>query len=166
LSTSDDGATFLREMAEQSGSPHPLVSAYAAFADTTTPEAWPVVLLQQQATVARAAAIPGGAAMRALVETGLTTLRADRWSVAIIGLRAVPAPGNVEDDPVWVALDILQAWANNRLPTLATDRFAALHALWTELQDIEGWPAALIAAMSEHLLFLLGVEQQRGAWLA
>jgi hypothetical protein len=58
---------------------------------------------------------------------------------------------------------MLQEWTQRR--DLAEDRAAALAMLGGELQDLEGWPADLIAAMSEHLLFLLGVEQRRGAWL-
>lgn len=166
LSTSADGAALLRDLAEQSSKPQPLICAYAAFASTTAPEAWPTVLTLQRAVLKRAANLPGGDAMLALLEAGVVTLRADRWPVAIAGLRTAPAPRDVEDDPVWVALDIITEWANDRLPQMATDRAAALQALWAELQDLEGWPAALIAALSEHLLFLLRVEQHRGAWLA
>jgi hypothetical protein len=165
LSTSDGGVALLRDLADRPRLPHPLIAAYAAIGATATAAAWPSVIAQLRAPVTRAAGLPGGAALLALLEAGASVLRADRWPAAIAGLRSAPAPRDIEDDPIWVALDIVRTWADRRLPELADDRATALRALWNELQDLEGWPAGLIAAMSEHLLFLLGVEQRRGGWL-
>jgi hypothetical protein len=165
LSTCAEGAELLHNLAEQPGKPHPLIAAYAALASVTAPESWPTVIARQRETLANAADRPGGIAMLALLEAGVGTLRADRWSVAIQRLRSAPMPHGVEEDALWIALETIQVWAHDHLPELITDRAGALQALWEELQDLEGWPAALVAAMSEHLLFLLAVERRRGAWL-
>ena len=162
LSASTEGAALLRDIAERSWLPHPLIGAYAALANTTTPEAWPDVIARQHEVIARWVDLPGGAAMLGLLETGAGVLCADRWPAAIAGVHSPPTPRAAEDDSIWVALDMVSVWANNCLLKPATDRAAALRALWAELPDMEGWPAALIAAMGEHLLFLLGVEQRRG----
>jgi hypothetical protein len=164
LSTSPSGAAFLRDIADRSDRPDVLIAAYAACTHSDTPAAWPALIAGQHTVFVNTAHLPGGAAILALLNMGAGTLSAARWPAAIDQLRAAPASNN-EDDPIWVALDILQIWAQDRLPTLADDRAAALRALAEELHALEGWPAALIAAMSEHLLFLLGVERRRGAWL-
>jgi hypothetical protein len=164
LSTSPSGAAFLRDIADRSDRPDVLIAAYAACTHSDTPAAWPALIAGQHTVFVNTAHLPGGAAILALRNMGAGILSAARWPAAIDQLRAAPASNN-EDDPIWVALDILQSWAQDRLPTLAEDRAAALRALGEELHALEGWPAALIAAMSEHLLFLLGVERRRGAWL-
>jgi hypothetical protein len=164
LSTSAAGVALLRDITERSDRPNALIAAYAMCTHSDTPAAWPALIAGQHAVFVNAAHLPGGAAVLALLDVGAGTLAATRWPAAIDRLRAAPAPNNAVD-PIWVALDILQIWAQDRLPALADDRAAALWALREELQELEGWPAALIAAMSEHLLFLLGVERRRGAWL-
>jgi hypothetical protein len=165
LSTGVPGAALLRVLADSSDRPDALIEAYAACTRPGTPAAWPTLIADQRAAFASAAHLPGGASIMALLDVGAGTLGATRWPAAIDRLRAAPALFS-EDDPIWIALDILQIWAQDRLPALADDRAAALRALAEEVYALEGWPAALIAAMSEHLLFLLGVERRRGAWLA
>jgi hypothetical protein len=165
LSTSPEGAALLRALAERAPQPHPLIAAYAAFAAVRMPEAWTDVIARWRGAIAGAADMPGGRALLALLEAGHSALRADRWEVATARLRAAPAPDGVEDDPIWVALAIIRSWADGRQPLLAAERAGALQLLQRELQAMEGWPAALLAAVSEHLHFLVEIERRRGAWL-
>jgi hypothetical protein len=165
LSTTEEGVGLLRDMVERAQIPHPLIAAYASLASITAPEAWADAIAGHREAIVHAIDLPGAPALLALLDAGAGTLRADRWPAAIDGLRATSPPRGVEEDAIWVALEIVQTWASDRLPALVTERAAALRSLWVELEDLEGWPAALIAAMSEHLLFLLSVEQRRGAWL-
>jgi hypothetical protein len=164
LSTSAPGAALLRDIAERSDRPDPLIEAYAAFTRPDKPAAWPALIAGRHAAFASAAHLPGGGSIMVLLDVGAGTLGATRWPAAIERLRVAPGL-NADDDPIWIALDIMQIWAQDRLPALADDRAAALRELAEELCTLEGWPAALIAAMSEHLLFLLVVERCRGAWL-
>jgi hypothetical protein len=165
LSTSSEGAALLNAMVERGGTQHPLIAAYASFAVVPSPDHWPFVLAQQRAAIGAAAQQPGGRAMLALLEAGVATLRADRWPDAIAQLEATPAPAGVEADPIWSALAAIQTWSRAPAPVEVVDRAASVRAIVAELQDLDGWPIALIAAMCEHLLFLIGIERRRGAWL-
>jgi hypothetical protein len=165
LSTSEEGMKLLTDIAERARNPHPLIAAYAAFADVATPDLWPFVLARQREAIVGAVQQPGGRAVLALLEVGIATLRADRWPDAVARLEAAPPSGGVEPDPIWAALAAIQTWATDPAPMDIADRAAATWALVAELQNLDGWPIALIAAMCEHLLFLFGIERHRGAWL-
>jgi hypothetical protein len=165
LSTSDEGIAVLRVMVGRERQPHALISAYAAFAQTIIPDSWPAVLEQHQAALTRAVALPGGQAVLALLDTGAGALRADRWPDAIARLGAALALHGVAPDPIWDALASIRAWAGDAAPAEVTDRAAAVRSLVRELDALEGWPVDLIAAMCEHLLFLISIERRRGAWL-
>ncbi len=165
LSTSPEGPALLNSMAEQERGQHTLVAAYATFAGVAAPEAWPLVLHHYRGVLAQAIGLPGGQAVFALLDVSLGTLRADRWLAAIAHLGAVSAPHGVAPNPIWIALQTVQSWAGSAGVVDIADRAAAIQSLVCELEDLEGWPIALIATLCEHLLFLIGMERQRGAWL-
>lgn len=165
LSASDEGAALLRRITEQSPRPDPLIAAYAAFAGVTAPEAWPYVIERYREAFVCASNLPGGGAIRTLLEAGAGILRAARWSSAIGYLRAAPAPNGPATGAIEAAFEKVRSWALDLSPD--ADQAAALEALQAELPDLKGWPADLIAAIAEHLLFLNGVEHSRmenGDW--
>jgi hypothetical protein len=166
LSTDAEGAALLQRMAERPRARGSLVAGYAALAAVLAPEAWPAAIARQREVFARAADLPGGQAMQALLEAGAGILDADRWPAARERLRIVPTPIGVEIDALWSGLERIKAWANVEHVDDTTNRAESARAFHSALRDMEGWPAALLAAVSEHASFLIAVEQRRGAWLA
>lgn len=165
LSTEAQGATWLQQRCTAVAPPHPLIAAYAALAVVGEPAAWPTIIEAHRTTITSAANDPGGAALLALLEAGAHILVADRWLTAMVTLRRIPPPPNLAADPLWAALATIHTWSDGRLPALLPDRAQALATLWETLDPLDGWPAALLGAMAEHLVYLLLVEHRRGAWL-
>ena len=165
LSTDAQGATWLQQRCTAVAPPHPLIAAYAALAVVGEPAAWPTIIEAHRTTITSAANDPGGAALLALLEAGAHILVADRWLTAMVTLRRIPPPPNLAADPLWAALATIHTWSDGRLPALLPDRAQALATLWETLDPLDGWPAALLGAMAEHLVYLLLVEHRRGAWL-
>lgn len=164
LSTHEEGAAWLRRLAEGPRRSHPLIAAYAALALIDEPAAWPSAITVHRHALAAAAGQPGGAAVQALVEAGAQIIAADRWPAAMAALRDTPRPHGVVADPLWGALEHIRAWSDQQ-PALIHDRAQTLATLWDSLDDLEGWPARLLDAMAEHLVYLLILEHRRGAWL-
>ncbi|MEI6777800.1 MAG: hypothetical protein WCK70_12950 [Chloroflexales bacterium] len=165
LSTDAEGAAWLLRLCATVPHPHPLIVTYAALAAVSDPAAWPSAIGRHRKAITDAASRPGGSAMQALLETGAQVLLADRWSTAMLALRAASIPQGVAPDPLWHALETVRTWSDSRLPALIHDRAHALAALWETTDTLDGWPAALLNAVAEHLVFLLIVEQRRGVWL-
>lgn len=165
LSTSEEGPALLTGIAERARGRHALIGAYATFAAVADPEAWLAVLQLYRETLAQAVDLPGGQAIFSLLDASLGTLQADRWPAAITHLGSTSAPAGVILDPIWLALATIQSWASGTALSDITDRADAVFSLVGEIEDLEGWPITLIAALCEHLLFLIGIERRRGAWL-
>lgn len=165
ISADEDGAAWLRQLATDVPRPHPLISAYAALAAVENPAAWPAAIAAHRPALAAAAGQPGGAAVQALTESGVQLLAASRWPAAMDALRRVPRPVGVTPDPLWEALGAIQAWSGRQQPMLLQDRAQALSAVWESVGTFEGWPARLLDAMAEHLVYLLIIEHRRGSWL-
>jgi len=165
LSTCSEGAALLGQVARAGGRGHALISAYAALASVGGPDEWPYVIARNRPAFEAVAGLPGGAAMLALLTTGERVLLADRWPLAVAGARSAPIPDGVVDEPVWAALRIVQDWAADPQPAFAADQEWLIGLLLAELADLDGWPVDLLAAIAEHLRYLIRVEQQRGALL-
>jgi len=163
LSTRPEGAALLRHACDHLLHPHPLLVAYAAFAHVATPEAWGLVAERQRSALRATAQDAEGLAVLALIEAAAHTLRADRWNAVSLQLFAPTPPLGLGLDALGTALSTLQRWAAQELPTLAASP-ALVPQIEAGLADLEGWPAALLATMSEHLLFLAQIERRRGAW--
>lgn len=165
LSTSDEGAALLRATVQQRPSPNPLLAAYAAFASVEEPGAWVEVIGQQRATIATSAALPGGGAVLALLDAATSVLRADRWPAAMSQLRTLRVPSQGPEDPIWDALAAVHSWAADPQASFTCEQQQRIDDLLAELGNLNGWPIALIAAITEHMRYLIRIEQQRGALL-
>ncbi|MEI7768351.1 MAG: hypothetical protein WCI67_00100 [Chloroflexales bacterium] len=165
LSTDAEGAVWLERLCATVPRPHPLIAAYAALAAVEEPAAWPSAIGMHREAIIAATSCPGGGAVQALLEAGAQVLVSERWPAAMAALRAAPMPLVVAPDPLWSALETVRGWSDNQLPSLLYDRAHALAALWEMADTLDGWPAALLNAMAEHLVYLLIVEHRRGAWL-
>ena len=165
LSTHEDGATWLQQLCTTTARPHPLIAAYAALAAVGEPAAWPSVIRTHYTAIHAAASQPGGVAVQALLDAGAHVLTADRWPMAMAALSNTPSSAEFPADPFWHALATMRDWSDRQVPALLPDRAQALAALWDSLNPLDGWPAALLDAMAEHLVYLLLVEHRRGAWL-
>ncbi len=165
LSTHEDGKTWLQQLCATTARPHPLIATYAALAAVGEPAAWPSVITAHHTAIHAAASQPGGMAVQALLDAGVHVLAADRWPTAMAALSNTPSAPELPADPFWHALGTIRDWSDLQLPTLLPDRAQALATLWDSLDTLDGWPAALLDAMAEHLVYLLLVEHRRGAWL-
>lgn len=165
LSMDAAGIAWLRRLARDLPAPHALVLAYTAIAQVESPAAWPGVIAQYRGTWQAAVDQAEGAAIWAMLDLGLQTLQADRWPVAMQALRETAMQVAAWPDPFSAALRTLVLWSDARLPTLIHDRAQALAVLWDDLELLDGWPAHLLDAMAEHLVYLLLIEYQRGRWL-
>jgi hypothetical protein len=165
LSTTPEGANWLQHLDRRGTPVEELVTGYAALTAVETPDWWPVVIERHRPAFAAAAPLPGGAAVLALLDTGRHVLQADRWPAALGALRRAAEPVGAGDDPIWVALRLISGWARDPQPAFVTDQEQLLSALLAEIADLQGWPVDLIAAMAEHLRYLIRIEQQRGALL-
>jgi len=165
LSTSDAGAALLSATIQQRLYANPLLTAYAAFASVEEPGAWLEVIGQHRATIAATASLPGGGAVLALIDAATSVLRADRWPAAMSRLRTLRVPSQGPDDPIWDALETVHSWAADPQASFACEQQQRINELLAELGNLDGWPIALIAAITEHMRYLIRIEQQRGALL-
>lgn len=166
LSTDPQGIAWLQELSQATPSCHRLIALYAHLATVTDLAAWPAVIQAYQEVLTTLPPSPGGVAVKALLEAGASTLAAERWATAMAALARATPPEGVMADPLWEALTTVRAWSDQRLPMLLKDRAEALAALWETLDQLDGWPATLLEAMAEHLLYLLTIEHRRGVWVA
>lgn len=165
LSTSAAGIALLERFVNTHSRPQPLITAYIAFAHVTDLAAWPSVIAQHRQALTKSVDLPGGRAIEALLATAAGIMRAERWEAARTTLQNLPVATGVESDPLWEALATIRSWADQQQLALMPERTTALRMLRETLESLDGWPAALLAALSDHLAFLLTVEQRRGAWL-
>lgn len=165
LSTEPEGVRWLQRLAANVARPHPLIAAYAAFGAVEAPAAWPYVIAAHRPALCAARDQPGGVALLALVDTGAQTLAAERWSAALVALQDRVSSPQALPEPLEYALTTMQTWSDQRIPTLIDDRATALAVLWDDVAELDGWPAQLLDAMAEQLVYLLLVEYRRGAWL-
>ncbi len=165
LSTCPEGCTVLHTLREQPRPLHPLIATYAALSDTIEPGAWPAIINRHQSALADQNHLPGNTALRALLETGMAVLTASRWSDTLPAIHGVPKLTGVEMDALWMIVHTVQSWLTNPEPVLVSERLQQTQNLRDEIRQIDGWPGALLAATSEHLLFLITIEQRQGAWV-
>ncbi|MBA3944201.1 MAG: hypothetical protein H0X37_06510 [Herpetosiphonaceae bacterium] len=165
LSTAERGVAVLERACDLPRATVPLLHVYADFAQTTQPEAWASVLVRHRSLLVEHQGEVGGASLRSLLETASGILRAERWPVAVAAVQSLPR-GPLGDDDLWVMLRVVQLWVGAVEPEETSERVSLLQALTQEVGELTGWPGALLATVSEHLLFLLHIEQQKGAWLS
>lgn len=165
LSTEPQGMRWLQQLVDDVAHPHPLIAAYAALCAVEAPALWPQVVATHRPALYAARTQPGGTAILALVEAGANTLAAERWSAALVALREQAEPPASLPAALEQALRTMHVWADQRLPTLIDDRAMALATLWDDIVTLDGWPGTLLDAVAEHLVYLLLIEQRRGAWL-
>lgn len=182
LSTCREGRALLQRYSAELRPAHPLIVAYAALSRGVAPGAWPQVIEQHREHLAKLQGLPGTELLLTLLDLGRAALAASRWSEVVqatCGLSRLPTPPAVEPDPLWTAVIKLQDWLAAPAPTLLAESQTPAQALWDEAQQLTeqnmddkpdepsrlAWPADLLAAASEHLLFLIEIERRRGAWL-
>jgi len=161
-----DGLHHARPDAKRRSFVYPLVSAYATFATVNQPAAWPTLIMAHRGALWAAIHQPGGAAVVTLVTTAAAILSADRWPIVVVILQSIELPCTIPPDPLWLALERLRVWSSQPLLALPPDDAVALHSLRDGLATLEGWPASLLDAVAEQLVYLLDLEQRRGQWLA
>lgn len=162
LSTRPAGVAFLQKLAEQPTRSQRLVGAYSALAQVMVPEAWSRVIDQQRAALVSAAGLPGGVAILAFLEASAAALRADRWSAVVAPLRTALDCADEQPVQLRAAVESLRSWVDADLATPIERRMCLLRKAQ---DDLEGWPAALLGAVGEHLVFLAHTEQRRIAEL-
>ncbi len=182
LSTCREGRALLQRYNDQVRPAHPLILAYAALSRGVEPAEWPQVIEQHRDHLAKLDGLPSTELLLTLIDLGRAALAASRWSEVVQTAAALPrlhAPPAVAPDPLWTAVIDLQDWLAAPAPTLLAESHTLARALWAEAQQLieqnmDGkpgepprlaWPADLLAAASEHLLFLIEIERRRGAWL-
>lgn len=182
LSTCREGRALLQRYNDQVRPAHPLIVAYAALSRGVEPAEWPQVIEQHRDHLAKLDGLPGTELLLTLLDLGRAALAASRWSEVVqatCGLSRPPTPPAVESEQLWTAVTKLQDWLAAPAPTLLAESQTLAKALWAEAQQLTeqnmdgkpdepprlAWPADLVAAASEHLLFLIEIERRRGAWL-
>ncbi len=182
LSTCREGRALLQRYNDQVRPAHPLIVAYAALSRGVEPAEWPQVIEQHRDHLAKLDGLPSTELLLTLIDLGRAALAASRWSEVVQTAAALPrlhAPPAVAPDPLWTAVIDLQDWLAAPAPTLLAESQTLARALWAEAQQLIeqnmddkpdepprlAWPADLLAAASEHLLFLIEIERRRGAWL-
>lgn len=165
LSTHEQGQVWLRTLYEQAKMHAPLMSAYVALMDTTDLGAWATAIQEHRRVFEEQRHLPGGSAMLSLLNMGTAVLEAFRWSDAVEHMRLVAEPDGIERDDLWQIVVTLQSHVRSIQPDLLSERLHHGRVLLDNVDDLDGWPSVLLEAVSEHLAFLLRIEQHRGAWL-
>ena len=80
-------------------------------------------------------------------------------------LRTLRVPSQGPEDPIWDALAAVHSWAADPQASFTCEQQQRIDDLLAELGNLNGWPIALIAAITEHMRYLIRIEQQRGALL-
>lgn len=161
LSSQPDGAALLADIADRSSRLSPIIVAYAMLAHVHDQAAWGTVAADARQRLSHYATLPGGAALLSLLDAATGILGADRYATARETLRQTPPPQGVESDPLWEALDALLQTARNETAEGISNDWQP--AVGTALDLLDGWPAALLAAMAEHMAFLSQHETAGGA---
>lgn len=157
LSTEPEGAALLGAIVERSRHTSQLLAGYSGLAAVDNQSAWRAVLRHQRPHFTPYAAAPGGAAMLSLLDTGVAALGSDRYLDAVRALATVRRPSGVVADPLWRAVDTLLVWASASPDEVDQVGWSAV--LVEALEEVDGWPAMLMAAVAEHLTYLERVDQ-------
>gem|GEM_PF-2385045 len=159
----DLGRDWLHTLAATTAHLPPLLRGYTALMGVDDAGAWPDVIARHRTAFMQARHVPGGQTMLMLLDTGSAVLTAARWPDATAALRALPtahADTDMSDEPgaIYRALHLIAG--------AAADDPASTHSASTPPMDttswaLTGWPQALLDAITDHLVFLLTIEEQR-----
>lgn len=163
LSTHPRGPDVLTQMADRSTQVNALVAAYAALATVDDQGAWGATLRQRGELLATYQSLPGGQALWSLVLAGRAVLSSEQIDAAEAALASVPTPRDVAPDQLWYAVEHLITWARSRAAGEGDAPDGWRPSVEQALEETDGWPARLLAAVAEHLDYLEQLESPREA---
>lgn len=153
LSSHPDGQGWLRLLLATADRLPPLVRGAVALMDVDYAGTWPATIANHRAAFVQAQHAPGGASLLALLDTASAVLGASTWPAALAAVQALPADPAPEPD------DIQQALVQLRQIATADDDTALEHAAALSATTPAGWSGSLLDATTEHLVFLLLLEE-------
>lgn len=158
LSCLPEGQALLQALSDAEPRRDPLIAAYAALGSQRDTAAWASTVARHRPAFEQDRDLPCQHEMLALLRMADGVLGADSWPTA---RGALPARSPLPDGKhvFWIAVEGLCRWAWDEQPMKYADRAAGCEALLHAVAELAGWPAALLGAMIEHLLFLLRVEE-------
>jgi hypothetical protein len=159
----DLGRNWLHTLAATTAHLPPLLRGYTALMDVDDAGAWPGVIARHRAAFVQARHVPGGQAMLLLLDTGSAVLTAARWPAAAAALRALPAAyadTGMSDEPGALS-QALHLIAGAAADDPAFAHSASTPTIDTTTRSLTGWPQAMLDAITDHLVFLLTIEEQR-----